>query len=109
MDFIEILFQKFLTRNQARMRANQLRNRATDIPFSALPHARQDRHLFVDIVDDENLGLPVMQAVEATDVLSQRASPGNGHREEERVKPLIVEALAKIMSPPALSPACNQA
>lgn len=39
-----------------------------------------------------------MQAVEATDVLSQRASSGNGHREEERVKPLIVEAFAKISS-----------
>ena len=37
-----------------------------------------------------------MPAVETTDILSQRAFPGYGHREEERVEPLIVKALTKI-------------
>jgi len=52
--------------------------------------------LEVDVVDDENLGLCGMPAVETTDILSQRAFPGYGHREEERVEPLIVKALTKI-------------
>src|ERR1700682_4074243 len=71
----------------------------TERPISRSPpcrHARQHRHQFIDIVDDENLGLPVMLTVQTANILGQRAFPGDGHREEERVEPLIVKALTKI-------------
>ena len=73
--------------------------RVTERPISRSPpcrHARQHWHQLIDIVDDDNLGLCGMLAVEATDILSQRAFPGYGHREEERVEPLIVKTLTKI-------------
>jgi len=46
------------------------------------------RHQLIDVVNDQNLGLPVVLAVEATYILSQRTFPGYGHREEERCRAL---------------------
>jgi len=68
-------------------------------PISKSPlcsHARQNRDQLVDIVDDQNLGLSGVLAVEATYILSQRTLPGYGHREEERVEPWIIKTLTEI-------------
>ena len=80
-------------------RRGRLLNFVTKRPVSRSPlcrHARQHRHHLIDVVDDENLGLPVMLAVQTANLLSQRTFPGYGHREEKRVEPLIVEALSNI-------------
>ena len=68
-------------------------------PISQSPlrgHARQHRHQFVDVVNDQNLGLSGMLAVEATYILSQRTFPGYGHREEQRVESRIIKTLTEI-------------
>jgi hypothetical protein len=55
----------------------------------------------IDVVDDENLRFSVMLPVQPADILSQRALPGDGHRQEERVEPVIVNALSDIARSPA--------
>ena len=76
-----------------------LLNCVAERPISRSPlccHARQHWDHLIDIVDDENVGLPVMLAMQTADILGQRALPGDGHRQEQRIEPLIVEALANI-------------
>ena len=64
-------------------------NRIAERTVSRSPlrrHPRKNRHEVIDIVDDENLCFTSMLPVKPTDILGQRARPGNGHRQEQRVK-----------------------
>lgn len=59
-------------------------------------HARAHRHCAVNVVVDAHFLFRVVQAVQASDVLRERAAPRDRQREEERVEPAVVEALADI-------------
>jgi len=59
-------------------------------------HARQHGHRFIDVVEDENLRLSMMLPVQPADILRQRAFPGNGHRQKERIQSGIVEAFPDV-------------
>ena len=39
-----------------------------------------------------------MQSVEATDILSERAFPGDRHRQEQRIETSIVEPFADVVA-----------
>ena len=56
-----------------RTRSTQRCSQAPNVPFAASCHVRQHQHQLVDIVDDENLNLSSVLAVEATLILSERA------------------------------------
>ena len=81
------------------MYRNDLLYRVAKRTISPLPlrsHARQHRHQLVDVVNDQNLSLSGVLAMEATYILSQRTFPGYGHSEEERVEPWIIKTLTEI-------------
>ena len=59
-------------------------------------HSRQHGHRFIDVIDDDNLGLSAMLAMQAANILGQSTFPGNGHRQEERVEFGIVEAFPDV-------------
>ncbi|ESW78996.1 hypothetical protein X772_28260 [Mesorhizobium sp. LSJC280B00] len=62
-----------------RRRITQPYSRASDIPFCC--HARQHWDHLINIVEDDNLGLPVILVVQTADVLGQRALPRDWHRQ----------------------------
>jgi len=50
----------------------------------------------VRVVVDDHLGLALVIAVQATDVLCQCPLPGDRHRQKQSVETRIVEALAQV-------------
>jgi len=50
--------------------------------------------LAVQVVVDPDFPFAGTESLQAAGVLYERALPGHGHREEERVQPAVVEALA---------------
>ena len=86
------------------MRRRGLFEQITQSAVSGSPpgrHPCEDRYGDIHIVDDQDIGLADMLAVQAPDILRQCSFPRNGHRQEQRVEPWIVEPLANI-------PACRQ-
>lgn len=59
-------------------------------------HPRQHGYRFIDVVEDERIGLPVVPPVQPSNVLRERSLPGDRHREEQCVKSGIVESFAEI-------------
>lgn len=52
-------------------------------------HTRQHRHRLIDLIDDEDVSLSDMLAMQAAHILSLRPFPRDGHREEQCVEPSV--------------------
>ena len=63
---------------------------------SLCSHASQNRHSAIDIVDNQNVCLPVMLTMEPADILGQCSFPGDRHRQEQRIEPAVIEAFTDI-------------
>lgn len=59
-------------------------------------HACQDRHCRVDVVVDHDLTLALVLAMQAADVLCQRALSRDPHGQEQGVELRIAETLAQV-------------
>jgi hypothetical protein len=59
-------------------------------------HAREHRHVHVDIVVNNHFFLPVVVAMQAPDVLRKRSLLGDRHGEEQSIEPGIVEPFTEI-------------
>ena len=67
------------------------------VPAKAfVKHAHQHRTVTVHIVVDADLSFARIGAVKPASVLDQGALPRDGHGQEERIEPGIVEALADV-------------
>lgn len=61
-----------------------------------LEHSHEHGYFAIDIVEDPNLALAGMEAMETPRVLHERALPRHGKREEERVQAAVIEAFADV-------------
>src|SRR5262249_23688484 len=59
-------------------------------------HASKNRHISIDVIDNENVCFPVMPAMKSTDILGQCPFPRDGHSQEQYVEPGVVEPFAII-------------
>jgi len=59
-------------------------------------HRGQNWHAAIHIIINDNLAFAVVQTMQATNVLLQRAAPRNRHGQKKRVEARIVEALADV-------------
>ena len=63
---------------------------------SPLEHAQQHWHFTIDVIEDSNLGLVRMNAMQPAGVLDQSPLPGNGHGQEERIESCVIKTLSDI-------------
>src|SRR5262249_13201231 len=65
---------------------------------SLLIYAMQNGHASIDVVINPNDVLILEQTVKSADILLNRASPRNWHRQKQRIQSSVVESLTNISS-----------
>src|SRR5262249_33682576 len=63
---------------------------------AAIKHPRQNRYIEIGVIIYSNLALSIVQAVQTSDILSNRSSPRDRHGEKQRIQTRIVKTLADI-------------
>ena len=63
---------------------------------TSVEHPRQHRHIQIGVVVHPHFPLSLMQAVQPTGVLGDRAAPRDGQRQEQRVQACVVESLSDV-------------
>jgi len=70
-------------------------------PVSCLPlraHSGEHGHEAIDVVIHQDVPLPCLLAMEPAHVLRKGALPRDGHRQEQRIEPRVIEPLSQIAS-----------
>jgi hypothetical protein len=65
-------------------------------PQPPLEHPQEHRDFAINVIVDPNLGLARVETVQPSRVLHERALPGDGQGQKQRVEACIVEALANV-------------
>ncbi len=59
-------------------------------------HARENRHIIIDIVVDHHLALGVVETMKASGILSDSAFPRDWHGQEQRVETGVIKTFSEI-------------